>query len=219
LTLIFVLTYSRYENLSTTWSVLWTFSTMSEALPEQGRGKRRERDVIRTALFVALSVALGFLLAAVPNVELMSLSVFLSGVFCGARIGGLVGVLSESFFSLLNPLGPALPPLFVAQLAGFALIGFAGGLLGPRLTRGRAGAVVVAAVAGFVLTLVYDTLTNVATALIALGPGKLGEGLGGVFIAGALFMVIHTGVNTAVFAAAVMPVIRVAHAWQRGGAG
>lgn len=191
---------------------------MGTAIPGHGGGERRERALIRAALFTALSVALGFLLAAVPNVELMSLSVFLGGVFCGARIGSLVGVLSEAFFSLLNPLGPPLPPLLVAQLAGFALIGFAGGVLGPRLAPGRAGAIVVSALAGLVLTLVYDALTNVATAVIALGPRKLGEGVGGVFIAGALFMAIHAGVNTAVFAAAVLPVMKVAHAWQKGGA-
>ncbi len=186
-------------------------------MAEHGTGESRERKVIRAALFTALSVALGFLLAAVPNVELMSLSVFLGGVFCGPRVGSLVGVLSESLFSLLNPLGPALPPLFAAQLAGFALVGLVGGLLGPRLRPGRSGAVLVSALAGLVLTLIYDALTNAATAFIALGPRRLVEGLGGVFVAGALFMVIHVGVNTAVFAAAVVPVVRVAHAWQRGG--
>lgn len=190
---------------------------MSDSIAEHGTGESRERKVIRAALFTALSVALGFLLAAVPNVELITLSIFLGGVFCGPRVGSLVGVLSEFFFSLLNPLGPALPPLFAAQLVGFGLVGLAGGLLGPRLRPGRAGAVVASALAGFILTLIYDALTNAATALIALGTRRLAEGLGGVFVAGALFMVIHVGVNTAVFAAAVVPVVRVANAWQRGG--
>ena len=186
-------------------------------MAEHGTGESRERKAIRAALFTALSVALGFLLAAVPNVELMTLSVFLAGIFCGPRAGILVGVVSESLFSLLNPLGPALPPLFAAQLVGFGLVGLAGGLLGPRLRPGRSGAVVASALAGFALTLVYDTLTNAATALIALGPRRMAEGLGGIFAAGALFMGIHVGVNTAVFAAAVVPVLRVAQAWQKGG--
>jgi energy-coupling factor transport system substrate-specific component len=190
---------------------------MSDSIMEHGTGESRERKVIRAALFTALSVALGFLLAAVPNVELMTLSVFLAGVFCGPRAGVFVGVLSESLFSMLNPLGPALPPLLAAQLMGFGLVGLAGGLLGPRLRPGRPGGVAASALAGFILTLIYDALTNAATAFIALGPRRLAEGIGGVFVAGILFMVIHVGVNTAVFAAAVLPVVRVAHTWQRGG--
>lgn len=191
---------------------------MGEGFLNRHGGERRERTVIRAALFVALSVALGFLLGAIPNVELISLSVFLGGVFCGARAGALIGVLSESFFSLFNQLGPAPAPLFAAQVAGFALIGLCGGLLGPRLAAGGAGAVAVSALAGLVLTLGYEALTNLATAFIALGPRKMLDGLGGVFLAGALFTVVHAGVNTAVFAAAVAPVMRVAGALERGGA-
>jgi hypothetical protein len=189
---------------------------MSVAVTGEGSGVRREREVIRAALFVALSVAFGFLLAAVPNVELMSLSIFLGGVFCGARAGLVVGLLSEFFFSLLNPLGPALPQLFAAQVLGFGLVGFAGGILGRRLARAGIGAIVTSALAGLILTLVYDALTNVATAAIACGPRHLRECLAGVFLAGALFMAIHAVVNTAVFAAAVVPVLKVAQARQGG---
>jgi thiamine transporter ThiT len=190
---------------------------MGDSIAEHGTGESRERKVIRAALFTALSVALGFLLAAVPNIELMTLSVFLGGVFCGPRVGALVGVLAEALFSLLNPLGPSLPPLFVAQIIAFAIIGLAGGLLGPHLRPGRRGSVLASALAGFALTAIYDALTNAATALVALGPRRLAEGIGGVYAAGALFMAIHVGVNTALFAAAVVPVVRVADVWRKGG--
>ncbi len=190
---------------------------MSDAIAERGEGESRERRVIRAALFTALSVALGFLLAAVPNVELITLSVFLGGVFCGPRVGAVVGALSEALFSLLNPLGPALPPLFAAQIACFALTGLAGGLLAPLLRPAGRASVAASALAGFVLTAIYEALTNAATALIALGPRRLPEGIGGVYAAGALFTAVHVGVNTAVFAAAVVPVVRVARAWRKGG--
>ncbi|MGD1049199.1 MAG: hypothetical protein ABR899_10675, partial [Candidatus Krumholzibacteriaceae bacterium] len=93
---------------------------------------RRERTIILAALFIALSVALGFLLSEIPNVELMTLTVFVSGVFCGARLGGLVGGLSILFYSLLPPLGPAPAPLLAAPVLGYVVTRVAGGLAGPR---------------------------------------------------------------------------------------
>jgi hypothetical protein len=179
-------------------------------------GNRRERPIIRAALFTALSVALGFLLAAIPNVELMTLTVFMSGVFCGVRLGGIVGTLSILFHSILNPLGPAPPPLLAAQVAGFCIIGVAGGLAGPRIRPGRSGGIIGSAVLGFVLTLLYDVLTTLATAFIALGAGTGVEGVGKIFVAGAGFVAWHVGVNTAIFAVAVAPLMKAAHAWHGG---
>lgn len=178
---------------------------------------RREQKIILTALFIALAVVLGYLLAEVPNVELMTVVVFLSGVFLGARLGATVGLLSILFYSLFNPFGPPLLPLMIAQLIGFAVIGSTGGLLKEQLHRTGTGVVITSALAGLVLTLIYDFLTTVATAAIALGLGGFLEGLGGVFLAGSVFIAIHSISNTAVFAVAIVPIVRVMHAWERGG--
>jgi hypothetical protein len=177
---------------------------------------RRERVVILAALFTALSVALGFLLAGIPNVELMSLTVFMAGFFCGARLGTAVGGISILLFSLLNPLGPAPAPLLAAQIAGFVVIGAAGGLIGPRLNPARASSVVIGAAAGFVLTLAYDLITTLASAFVALGVDRFGDGFRGMFLAGAIFIAWHVGINTAVFGAAVVPIMRAVRAWQTG---
>ncbi len=194
-------------------AALWFFRGAFSGMSHSQRG---ERPIIMAALFTALSVALGFLLAAIPNVELMTVTVFVSGIFCGARLGGIVGMLSIFFHSLLNPLGPAPPPLMAAQVAGFFMIGFAGGLLGPRLKPGRSRMIVASAIIGFVLTLIYDVLTTLATALIALGGDTSIEGVGGIFVAGAGFVAWHVGVNTAIFAVAVMPLVKAVRAWQGG---
>lgn len=177
---------------------------------------RRERTVILAALFIALSVALGFLLAGIPNLELMTLTVFMAGIFCGARLGGAIGALSILLFSLLNPLGPAPAPLLAAQVAGFVVIGSVGGLVGPRLPSARAWGAAASAVAGFALTVIYDFLTTAATAFVALGPSRFIEGLGGVAVTGIVFVAWHVGVNTAVFAVAVPPLMRAARAWRGG---
>jgi uncharacterized membrane protein len=178
--------------------------------------EKRTRRIIQTGLFVALVVVLGFLLAEVPNVELMTVSVFLSGVILGIGSGIVVGFLSILFYSLFNPYGPPLPPLVLAQIIGFAIIGSAGGILRKRLTLKGKAPYLFSALAGLLLTLIYDSLTTVATAVVALGAGGFVEGLAGFFVAGALFIIVHTFSNTIVFAVTAVPVLRAVSSWERG---
>jgi hypothetical protein len=171
------------------------------------------------ALFTALAVIMGYLLAGVPNIELMTLTVFLAGVFLGARMGAVVGALSILFYSLFNPFGPPMPPLLVSQLAGFCLVGVSGGIMGPLFHRTVRAGVVASGAAGFIVTVVYDVLTTVATVFIAVGAGGFGRGFWGIFLAGVTFTALHALSNTALFAAAVVPIVRVASVWERGGGG
>ncbi|HER43665.1 MAG TPA: ECF transporter S component [Candidatus Eisenbacteria bacterium] len=174
------------------------------------------RRIIQTGLFAALVVVLGFLFAEVPNVELMTLSVFLSGVILGRRNGVIVGTISIVFYSLFNPYGPPLPPLFAAQILGFALVGWTGGMLRRLLMeRGRAS-YLFSALAGLLLTLIYDSLTTIATAAVALGTDGLAGNIAGFFLAGALFIAVHSLSNTIVFAVAAVPVLRAVAAWEGG---
>jgi hypothetical protein len=119
------------------------------------------------AVLVAVAVALGMLLAAVPNVEGVSAVSFFSGYLLGAGGGCLVGGLSEGILSLLNPLGPAPPPVLAAQILGMAMMGLSGSLFRRAAGKPRLLAVLVPA-AGAVLTIVYDILTNYGAA-VAMG--------------------------------------------------
>jgi uncharacterized membrane protein len=116
------------------------------------------RDLIQTALMVALCVAIGYLMIPIPNIELLSAAVFTCGVLRGSRRGALVGVLTMVLFGSINPMGISPPPMFVAQLLGMGIVGGAGGLLGrvsaPGLLAG------LAAVAGFVLTVLNSVLVD-----------------------------------------------------------
>ena len=93
----------------------------------------RASNIALTAAFIALAVTLGFLLAAVPNIELVTLTVFLGGAATGVRNGLLIGALSALLHSGLNPLGLPLPFVFVAQVIGWALVGLCGACLVARL--------------------------------------------------------------------------------------
>jgi len=154
----------------------------------------RSSRLAQTALFAALAAALGFAGAFLPNIELITLTIFLGGVVTGPLHGFAIGVLAELVFSMLNPLGPALPLVFAAQLLGMGLAGAAGGVLGPPLSRLRGGRrVALLGAAGFLVTLVYDVLTNLALG-IHLGP------VWATLAGGLLFSFVHLAANTAAFA-------------------
>lgn len=156
------------------------------------------KELVKMGLFVALALALGFALVHIPNVELITLTIFFSGFFLGKLKGMLVGIIAMALFTFFNPLGPAVIPVAIAQVIGMGLIGFTGGTIGNRikgvksvLTRG-----VFLAGGGFSLTLFYDLLTNLAVAA-AFG---LWEKWYAVVIGGLTFSLIHIVSNTLIFA-------------------
>jgi len=162
------------------------------------------RSVATVGMLAALVAALGFLLAGVPNVELMTLGTFVSGALLGPPRGATVGGAAMVIYSLLNPYGPAPPPTFAMQVVGCAGIGAAGGVLG-RLSRtaglGAAGSLAAGAVVGFLLTLVYDLLTNLGTAW------STGMDIGPVLAGGLAFGLWHMAWNAVFFAVAGPPLL------------
>jgi hypothetical protein len=152
----------------------------------------------------------GYVLAGVPNVELMTITIFISGYLLGIRFGFIIGAASSAVHALLNPLGASLPPLLLAQCVGFALIGVSGGLFGPFIQRYpiRLTATLVAGLLGFTLTLLYDVLTNIAAYYIAMGGGPA-SGLVGFVIGGIVFMGMHIVWNTGLFFFVLKPVLTV----------
>ncbi len=155
------------------------------------------RSVASLGIFAALVAAVGFALSGVPNVELMSLMIFVAGAVLGPGHGALVGVVGMGIYSGFNPYGLAPPPTFLSQLLGAAGIGAAGGWLahGDRLGRGARAAAIGAGL-GAVLTLAYDVVTNLGTALTmgaALDPWPIVWG-------GVVFSVLHIVWNTIFFA-------------------
>ncbi|MFH1755006.1 MAG: hypothetical protein ABIA59_04820 [Candidatus Latescibacterota bacterium] len=152
----------------------------------------------------------GYVLAGVPNIELMTVTIFLSGYLLGIRFGILIGTSSAAVHALFNPLGGSLPPLLLAQCVSFSLIGASGAMFGPLIEglRNRLAAILFAGLIGFVVTLLYDVLTNIAAFYIAMGMGP-SEGFVGFVIGGILFMGMHIVWNTGLFLFVVKPVLTV----------
>jgi len=122
------------------------------------------RRALLASLMIALSVAGGYALAGVPNIEVVTLFVFTSGYLLGARTGALVGGVAMGVHSLFNVMGAAIPPVLAAQVACYALVGAAGGLVGPLLerTRGVVGAV-AAGVVGAGLVFFYQVVVGIVS--------------------------------------------------------
>jgi hypothetical protein len=162
------------------------------------------RFVAPVAVLAALVAALGFVvaLAGLPNVELVSLASFASGTLLGVARGAWVGAIGEAIYSGLNPYGAAPPPTYASQILGMATMGAAGGAVGGRLAGGPAwrGAAFAGAL-GFLLTLFYDGLTNLGTAL-SIGAGR---DPWPVILGGWAFGAWHMASNTVFFAALAPP--------------
>lgn len=65
-------------------------------------------NLVRAAIFSAVAIGLGFMFMLVPNVEFISITVFLSGLTLGFSWGAAVGASSMLIYSSFNPLGSGL---------------------------------------------------------------------------------------------------------------
>ncbi|RKY52232.1 MAG: hypothetical protein DRP89_08005 [Candidatus Neomarinimicrobiota bacterium] len=162
--------------------------------------KNRIKSIAFMGIFIALVLGVGYALALLPNVELITAMIFLSGVLMGVKRGIFVGTIGEFLFSALNPIGSGLlfPPMLIAQVISMGFIGAVGGILRQYIINWKPKPikVIVIGAVGFVLTLIYDIFVSLAYPISA--GFNLKETIG-VVIAGIAFSVIHLVVNTAIF--------------------
>jgi MFS family permease len=167
----------------------------------------------RMAAFVAVGIALGLALAAIPNVELVTAVCFISGFLLGVRAGVVTGGLIEALFAGFHPLGSSLGLVLIAQMAGMALAGLLGGVAARVTGPSRRGIRYAASIvlAGAVATIVFDALTNLAFPVMA------GFSLSQTLVtlaAGVPFAAIHLFSNLLVFGVLVRPLIpRLERVW------
>ena len=168
------------------------------------------RQISIIAVMTAACVATNYLLISVPNIKFMDLIVFVSGLTFGATVGSAVGVLTWLVYGTLNPYGFSLPILFATTISE-TIYGLAGGILGKlgllhvsdlgktqMLTEGLKFAAL-----GFLLTFIYDLITNVASAY------SLGLPLIPILVAGIPFALLHEASNAAFFFLGVSPLLRL----------
>lgn len=166
-------------------------------------------NLVRASIFCALAIGLGYSLMLVPNIELITVIVFLCGLTLGPGWGILVGGTAMFIFSGLNPLGSGLsfPPLFLAQIISEMFIGATGGWLRPlffsaEFNLARLGGL---AFTGFMLTFIYDSLTIISWPL-SLGLGFTGAAA--ALVKGIGFTLLHEISNSIIFLLAVPRIVK-----------
>ena len=152
-------------------------------------------------VLVALAIVLKLPILAIPNVEFFTFVIFSSGYLLGIIEGLLVGVISMSLYtSIITPYGLPPLPIAFAQVLSMALIGVAGGLvfklhlvpLDKKASFFRGFKFLSMGLFGLGLTLVYDLLTNLATAYV------MGQFVP-VMVSAIPFALIHILSNIAIF--------------------
>jgi len=158
------------------------------------------KDIAVISLFIAISAALGFMFIGIPNFELITCSVFLSGFMLGKMKGTIVGAVSFFLYSGLNPYGSGLafPPLLITQVTIYAIIGLSGGIISKFINPKEMTFLkyAVLAACGLISTVVYQIATSVTYYLVA---GFTNEQLIGVVISGIAFTIVHIISNTIIF--------------------
>ena len=166
--------------------------------------------LVRAAIFSAVAIGMGFSLMLIPNIELITVVVFLSGLYLGIRWGGLVGMTSMAIYSGMNPMGSGLsfPPLFAMQIIGMSLTGIIGGLVRPFFFVKQFNVFLISSLAilGFTVTLIYDMLTLIAYP-IAAGLGF--SGMLAALIKGLGFTLLHEISNAIVFVVSIPRIVKL----------
>ncbi|MFQ5752427.1 MAG: ECF transporter S component [bacterium] len=169
--------------------------------------KLNRHEITAIGIFSGLAVAGGYLFIAVPNVEIFTAIIFLSGFLLGPRNGMLVGIVAQTFYSILNPFGSSPPPLLIAQVLNRAIVGHVGGKFGKFLNMNKMSWTksLYLGAAGLLLTWLYDLMAYLSFFFLS---GFSVQQMKTTFALGLLFYLIHGVVNTAIFALVLPFIIR-----------
>ncbi|MFA4839466.1 MAG: hypothetical protein WC703_08325 [Candidatus Neomarinimicrobiota bacterium] len=161
---------------------------------------RHTQNIAFTGIFIGLILGVGYALAFIPNVELITAMIFMSGVLMGFRRGILIGCVGEFLFSALNPVGSGIlfPPMLIAQIVSMAIIGAAGGIFREFVLSWKPNPthICIIALLGVTLTFLYDILVSVAFPISA---GFNLKAIGATLIAGIAFSAVHIVINALIF--------------------
>ena len=156
--------------------------------------------------FIAMGVVLGYALIAVPNVELVTATIFIAGFTLGIKEGLLVGLITEAIYTLFNPIGVAMPSIMLGQVISMGLTGVLGGMLGKYLLRRDILYYILMGSAGFIATLLFAILTTIG---YVISIGFTFQILLGSILSGLGFYITHMASNTIIFITVVPLLLRI----------
>jgi len=164
--------------------------------------ERKSFRIAITSIFSALCIVLGYMLVHLPNIELFTLSIFLSGFVLGKKNGIIVGFLSSFIFCFFNPFGPSPFPLLTFQLFHYSMTGCLGGLISDYINKkdyfksdGDAFTfpiMVIFGLIGALITISFQIFSTLISVLTYLGIEEFIP----YFLTGIVYTVIHIIGNT-----------------------
>jgi uncharacterized membrane protein len=171
--------------------------------------ENRLLQITRTALFVALGVAMGYA-HVVPNIELVTATIFIGGFLLGIKEGAFIGTAAEGIYSLFNPYGAPSLPLWLAQVISMAIAGSFGGILGKKISLIDKKQIPTIGMAGFLITLNFDVLTTLSFVFTMAFTLKQ---IVGSFVFGLSFYLTHIISNTVIFFTLVPVILNALRKW------
>jgi hypothetical protein len=124
--------------------------------------KNHTLKIALLAILTALGPALSISFIWFPYFELMTLTIFLSGVILGPLYGTILAILSSSLYELIASLviGPALP-VYPFKVIAFCLVALTGSLMGYKTNFSTSFFWhLFFGVIGGLLTLIYDFIVS-----------------------------------------------------------
>jgi len=157
------------------------------------------------ATLAALSIVTNYMLIGVSNIKLMDFIVFVGGFCFGPFAGASIGILSWLVYGVLNPQGFA-PLVWLSTMLAESIYGFVGGFLGKSIGSidfhgQRLKLSIFFATVGFLPTVVYDLVTNIAYASTFNVPIVV------AVFTGAPYTVLHELANSAIFGVCSVPIV------------
>ncbi|MHA1723921.1 MAG: hypothetical protein ACTSXH_03655 [Promethearchaeota archaeon] len=150
------------------------------------------------SMFTALAVVSGYLLASLPNIEVFTLMIFLSGFIIGKKDGAIVGLMSSVVFVFFNPYGASPLPLFCYQVIHYSLTGFTGGFafdflkskpyFKPNNDLYTLPMMIIFGLMGAIITFIYDIITTIIGTIVFMGTL---DAFFIYYISGILFTTVH----------------------------
>ena len=158
------------------------------------------RKICLIGICIALAVAFGYVFLIIPNVEMITATIFISGYLLGLRNGIFIGVIAEAIFSLTNPYGIPSPPLFMAQILSMGFTGLLGGLFAAVAVTNHIKTHLTFSSAGLIATVFFAFCTNLSFII------SMGFSLNRFFttiLTGLHFYIVHIISNMIIFFAVV----------------
>lgn len=168
---------------------------------------RLSNTVAHTGLYTAVCVVIGLILTPIPNIELITLFVFLGGYIYGIKNGVIIGAVGGFLFSAVNPWGSGLafPPLIVAQVIGFGFAGISGAVVYKitfTMSNGKLKTVLFG-LCGGVLTVLYHLLISIFTSELA----GFSITQAGIYLAGGVLFGLWHIISNVIFFSFLSPLL------------